>query len=97
MSGVGDSAGYVVLVMDRLDNEVWNETPSGVFNTIGQAVGMVDEYEARQVGAERQDVHAVARLQLAMISRPGKNCDPALDPEGIRLVQQIHDRKNQSP
>lgn len=67
---VGDTAGYVVLIRDRFDRTVWNETPSGIFNTIAQAVSMVDRYEDDQKHSDRKDAFAVARLVPVMISRP---------------------------
>lgn len=65
----GDSAGYVVLILDRFDAG-WNETPSGVFANVAAAVKQVGDYEEQQRGAITRDTYAVAKLNLSMISRP---------------------------
>ena len=85
MSGkIGDKVGYAVMKQNQFGQ--WLETDCPTMDTIGHAVGMVRHYQQ----ARPETTYAVARLELVMISWP----DPAKDPEGLALVQAIHDRKN---
>jgi hypothetical protein len=66
----GDTAGYVVLVLDRYRPENWNTTLSGIYPNTSQALAAVNVFESEQEGTEYRDTFAVGRVDLAMISRP---------------------------
>lgn len=70
MNTPGDKAGYVVLILDRFTPDAWNETPSGIFTSVADAVSMVDAYEGRQHGSANPDTYAIGKVTLSMISRP---------------------------